>query len=150
MLSSSPFAVFFVFQIPSSPLCLPNSSGEISCHFKSVLDTPLYCTTLTYTLCACMLKYCRFVHAHGIRNTICISWHALLLVAINPAVLASGPMSFIKVELRCRSCKLNYASSKWGNSSEGYEYYSTLNDTAKASDVVYIDSHVMDIYISLK
>jgi len=64
--------------------------------------------------------------------------------------LASGPLPFIKVELRCRSCKLNYAISKWGNSSEGYEYYGTLNDVVEASDVVYIDRYVMDMYISLK
>ena len=62
---------------------------------------------------------------------------------------ASGPLPFLKVELRCRSCKINYGIVKHGNTTEGYEYYRSLS-IVEASDVVYIDRLVMSMYTSLR
>lgn len=62
---------------------------------------------------------------------------------------ASGPLPLLKVELRCRSCKINYGIVKHGNTTEGYEYYRSLG-IVEASDVVYIDRLVMAMYTSLR
>lgn len=63
--------------------------------------------------------------------------------------LPSGPLPFVKVELRCCSCELNYGITKYGNSKEGYTYYNHLG-IVEASDVVYIDRLVMTTFTSLR
>ena len=63
--------------------------------------------------------------------------------------LASGPLPFLKVELRCRTCNVNYGIVKYGNNSDGYQYYSSLG-VVEASDAVYIDRLVMAMYTSLR
>ena len=64
----------------------------------------------------------------------------------NPCVvtyyLPSGPLPFLKVELRCRTCGINYGIVKYGNSTEGYKHYDGVG-VIEASDVVYIDRLVM-------
>jgi len=62
--------------------------------------------------------------------------------------LASGPLPFLKVELRCRVCKLNYGISKFGNTTGGLKYYDRAG-IVEASDV-YIDRLVMDMFASLR
>lgn len=62
---------------------------------------------------------------------------------------ASGPLPLLKVELRCRSCKVSYGIVKHGNTTEGYEYYGNLG-VVEASDEVYIDQLVMAMYTSLR
>ena len=63
--------------------------------------------------------------------------------------LASGPLPFLKVELRCRSCKINYGIVKYGNVTDGCQYYGSLR-MVEASDVVYIDRLVMETFTSLR
>ena len=63
--------------------------------------------------------------------------------------LASGPLPFLKVELRCRACNLNYGISKFGNTKDGFKYYDRAG-IIEASDVVYIDRLVMDLFTSLR
>ena len=40
--------------------------------------------------------------------------------------LPNGPLPFLKVELHCRICDLNYEITKYGNGKEGYVYYRDL------------------------
>ena len=63
--------------------------------------------------------------------------------------LASGPLPFLKVELRCRTCEINYGIVKYGNSTDGYKHYDNLG-VIEASDVVYIDRLVMAMFTSLR
>jgi len=63
--------------------------------------------------------------------------------------LASGPLPILKVELRCRVCKLNYGISKFGNTNGGLKYYDRAG-IVEASDAVYIDRLMMDMFASLR
>ena len=61
----------------------------------------------------------------------------------------SGAIPVKKVELRCRSCNMNYGITKYGSSESGYEYYPSLG-TAEASDVAYIVRLLMNLFASLR
>lgn len=60
-----------------------------------------------------------------------------------------GPMPFFKVELRCRSCKINYGITKFGNTTNGYKYYDHIG-IIEASNMVYIDRLVMEQFGALR
>jgi len=61
----------------------------------------------------------------------------------------SGPLPFLKVELRCRTCQINYSITKHGNSMHGYRYYDHLG-IIEASNSVYIDRLLMEIFVALR
>lgn len=63
---------------------------------------------------------------------------------------STGPIPMKKVELRCRSCNINYCMSKYGSKEEGYRYYSKLRAVAEASDACYIDRLVMNVFCALR
>ena len=60
-----------------------------------------------------------------------------------------GPLPFVKVELRCRSCQINYGIAKYGNIMHGYRYYDQLG-IIEASNTVYIDRLLMEMFVALR
>lgn len=63
--------------------------------------------------------------------------------------LVNGPLPFLKVELRCRTCGLSYGITKYGNNEEGYKFYES-SGIAEASDVAYVDRLVISLFASLR
>jgi len=63
--------------------------------------------------------------------------------------LPEGPLPFLKVELRCRTCQYNYGVSKYGNNKEGYKFYNKQS-IVEASDVVYLDRLLMTMFTNLR
>ena len=63
--------------------------------------------------------------------------------------LVNGPLPFLKVELRCRTCRLSYGITKYGNNEDGYKFYDS-SGTVEASNVVYVDRLVMSLFASLR
>ena len=61
-----------------------------------------------------------------------------------------GPVPLRKVELRCRSCGINYGINKYGNKEMGYEFYGLMEPVAEASDCAYIDRLVLSYFTSLR
>lgn len=101
----------------------------------------------------CDMKFPLFAGCIAPPTKSCLVCHNDLKKHNNPSpvtyYLPSGPLPFVKVELRCRACELNYGITKYGNTKEGYKYYSHLG-IVEASDVVYIDRFVMTMFKSLR
>lgn len=60
----------------------------------------------------------------------------------------TGLEKTVKLSLRCRSCKLNYNYSQYGNMKLGYHYYNEQRDFVEASDVAYIDRDLCCLFTS--
>ena len=63
--------------------------------------------------------------------------------------LVNGPLPVLKVELRCRSCGLNYGITKYGNGVEGYKFYDSPG-IVEASDAVYVERLVLSLFAALR
>ena len=50
-----------------------------------------------------------------------------------------GPIPAIKLTLRCKPCNLSYRYEQYGNSTDGYSYYSEPQPMVQASQVAYVD-----------
>jgi len=61
----------------------------------------------------------------------------------------NSPLPFLKVELCCCTCGINYGISKFANAKEGYKYYICLG-IVEASDMAYMDRLFMTMFKSLK
>ena len=61
-----------------------------------------------------------------------------------------GAIPGLKVDLRCRRCKINYGYTTYGNTEDGYRYYKFVRENVEASDVVYIDRHVAEYFYALR
>lgn len=111
------------------------------------------CTKLLcYIFSGCMPPICR-LHNPTYQSMSFLQWQFAekqQTVCRVTYYLASGPLPFLKVELRCRMCKVNYGIVKHGNSDDGYQYYNSHLGVVEASDAVYIDRLVMAMYTSLR
>ena len=73
----------------------------------------------------------------------CIHCDASLQIHHEPTVVTcytwDGPIPALKLTLRCKPCNLNYRYEQYGNSTDGYRYYSQTQPMVMASQVAYVD-----------
>ena len=83
----------------------------------------------------------------------CLLCHQELQKNNKPCVvtyyLVNGPLPVLKVELRCRSCGLNYGITKYGNGVQGYKFYDSTG-IVEASDAVYVERLVLSLFAALR
>lgn len=58
----------------------------------------------------------------------------------------NGPEPGVKLSLRCRKCEIAYNYNKYGSSSKGFQYYENQRKLVEASDVVYLESTLADLF----
>lgn len=62
---------------------------------------------------------------HAPTSVVCYTWN--------------GPLPALKMTLRCEGCSINYRYEQYGNSKEGYKYYSTSRPMVHCSQLAYMD-----------
>ena len=62
----------------------------------------------------------------------------------------SGPRPASKITLKCCKCNTNYGYSKFGNKSSGERYYEEERPFVEASDVVFLDRDIYQLFASLR
>ena len=63
---------------------------------------------------------------------------------------STGPRAATKITLKCSKCSTNYGYTKVDNGSSGERYYDEEYPLVEASDVVFLDCYLHQLFASLR